>query len=49
MRTRVLYAHEAFTGNVGAFFWYQHGRTLAQLSRFLLARPLSDVSGTRYL
>jgi uncharacterized membrane protein len=30
----------AFTAGIGAFFWYQHGRTLAQLSRFLLTRGL---------
>ena len=30
----------AFTAGIGAFFWHQHGRTLAQLSRFLLTRGL---------
>jgi uncharacterized membrane protein len=30
----------AFSAGIGAFFWYQHGRTLAQLSRFLLTRGL---------
>jgi uncharacterized membrane protein len=30
----------AFTAGLGAFFWYQHGRTLVQLSRFLLTRGL---------
>jgi len=30
----------AFTAGIGAFFWYQRGRTLAQLSRFLLTRGL---------
>jgi uncharacterized membrane protein len=30
----------AFTAGIGAFFWYQHGRTLAQLSRFLFTRGL---------
>ncbi len=30
----------AFTAGIGAFFWYRHGRTLPQLSRFLLTRGL---------
>jgi len=30
----------AFTAGIGAFFWYRHGRTLAQLSRFLVIRGL---------
>src|SRR5215467_9254099 len=30
----------AFTAGIGAFFWYYHGRTLSQLSRFLLTRGL---------
>ena len=30
----------AFTAGIGAFFWYHHGRTLPQLSRFLLTRGL---------
>jgi uncharacterized membrane protein len=30
----------AFTAGIGAFFWYQHGRTKSQLSRFLLTRGL---------
>ena len=30
----------AFTAGLGAFFWYQHGRTLVLLSRFLLTRGL---------
>jgi hypothetical protein len=30
----------AFAAGIGAFFWYQHGRTLAQLWRFLLTRRL---------
>jgi uncharacterized membrane protein len=29
-----------FTAGLGAFFWWQHGRTRAQLSRFLLTRGL---------
>ena len=30
----------AFTAGIGAFFWYYHGRTLPQLSRFLVTRGL---------
>lgn len=30
----------AFTAGIGAFFWVRHGRTKAQLSRFLLSRGL---------
>src|SRR5215831_11248066 len=30
----------AFTAGVGAFFWYRHGRSKAQLSRFLITRGL---------
>ena len=30
----------AFTAGIGAFFWQQHGRTPAQLSRFLVTRGL---------
>lgn len=30
----------AFTAGLGAFFWYRQGRTLPQLSRFLLTRGL---------
>ena len=30
----------AFTAGIGAFFWYRHGRTLSQLSRFLVTRGL---------
>ena len=30
----------AFTAGIGAFFWYYHGRTLLQLSRFLVTRGL---------
>ena len=30
----------AFTAGIGAFFWMRHGRTPAQLSRFLLARGI---------
>src|SRR5215475_6334024 len=30
----------AFTAGIGAFFWLSHGRTKAQLSRFLLSRGL---------
>jgi uncharacterized membrane protein len=30
----------AFTAGIGAFFWLRHGRTKAQLSRFLLSRGL---------
>src|SRR5262250_286127 len=30
----------AFTAGIGAFFWYCHGRTLPQLSRFMLTRGL---------
>ena len=30
----------AVTAGMGAFFWYRHGRTLAQLSRFLVTRGL---------
>lgn len=30
----------AFTAGIGAFFWYQRGRTKSQLSRFLLTRGL---------
>jgi uncharacterized membrane protein len=29
-----------FTAGLGAFFWWRHGRTRAQLSRFLLTRGL---------
>jgi uncharacterized membrane protein len=30
----------AFTAGIGAYFWYQRGRTLTQLSRFLVTRGL---------
>lgn len=30
----------AFTAGIGAFFWFQHGHTKSQLSRFLLSRGL---------
>lgn len=30
----------AFTAGIGTFFWYHRGRTLQQLSRFLLTRGL---------
>jgi uncharacterized membrane protein len=30
----------AFTAGIGAFFWYQHGHTKFELSRFLLTRGL---------
>lgn len=30
----------AFTAGIGAFFWYQHGRSKSQLSRFLITRGL---------
>lgn len=30
----------AFTAGIGAFFWKQHGRTTAELSRFLVTRGL---------
>lgn len=30
----------AFTAGIGAFFWHRHGRTLSELSRFLLTRGL---------
>ena len=30
----------AFTAGIGAFFWHRHGRTLSQLSCFLLTRGL---------
>ena len=30
----------AFTAGVGAFFWYRHGHTKVELSRFLLTRGL---------
>src|SRR5262250_586207 len=30
----------AFAAGIGAFFWYYHGRTLPQLSRFLVTRGL---------
>src|SRR5215469_1515937 len=29
-----------FTAGLGAYFWWQHGRTRAQLSRFLVTRGL---------
>jgi len=30
----------AFTAGIGAFFWYRNGRTVSQLSRFLITRGL---------